>query len=135
MSSSSTSAGDPAVVHRSRFGYEETVRQLSAAIVASGSRVFATIDQRAAARDAALELRPTTLLVFGNPKGGTPLMAAAPLFALELPLKLLVWESEGDVFVAYAPASQAAHRYGVTGFDQQLAAMDRALDRLALSIA
>ena len=135
MSATSPSTDEPAVVHRSCLGYDETIRQLSAAIVAAGSRMFATIDQRAAARDVGLELRPTTLIVFGNPKAGTLLMDASPLFALELPLKLLTWESDGAVFVAYAPASAAAQRYGVTGHDQQLAAMDAALDNLARSVS
>ena len=61
---------------RSRCGYAETLAQLSSAITGAGNTIFATIDQAAAARSAGASLRPTTLIVFGNPKGGTPLMDA-----------------------------------------------------------
>lgn len=135
--SSSTPAGDlgaSAVVLRSRFDYDATVQRLAAAIREVGGQVFATIDQRAAALEVGLDLRPTTLLVWGNPKGGTPLMAAVPLFALELPLKLLIWQGDGEVLVAYTPISEVAHRYGVSGWEKQLAAMDAAADHLARSV-
>ena len=101
---------------------------LSDAIVTAGNTIFATIDQAAAARNAGLSLRPTTLIVFGNPKGGTPLMQAMPLFSLELPLKLLVWEDEGGVHVAYTPMSEIAARWGIE--DPRIAAMDHALAAL-----
>jgi uncharacterized protein (DUF302 family) len=117
------------VTKSSRHPFSDTVAMLSDAIVAAGNTLFATIDQAAAARDAGLSLRPTTLLVFGNPKGGTPLMQAAPLFALELPLKLLVWQDDGGVHVAYTPMSEIAARYGID--DPRIAAMDRALAALA----
>lgn len=133
-SSSSDSAGG-VVVKRSRFGYDETIRRLSAAIVTARAQIFATIDQRAAARDAGLDMRPTTLLVWGNPAAGTPLMVAAPLFALELPLKFLVWDDGAQVCVAYEPLTVAARRYAVSGFDTQLAAIDRALEHLASSVS
>jgi uncharacterized protein (DUF302 family) len=122
--------------HRSRYSYAETVERLSAAIAAGGNTIFATIDQAAAARSAGTTLRPTTLIVFGNPKGGTPLMAAFPLTALDLPLKLVVYEEEsGAVNVVSASAAELAERYGVTGFDDLLAAMDRGLAALGASVA
>lgn len=74
------------------------------------------------------------LIVFGNPKGGTPLMEAFPLVALELPLKLLIWESGDDVNVAYVPMAEIAARYGITGMDERIAAMDKALDTLTGSV-
>ncbi len=123
------------VVRRSsRFGYEETVATLREAIADAGGTIFAAIDQAAAARGVGLALRPTTLLVFGNPKGGTPLMDAFPLVALELPLKLLVWEAAGATTVAYEPMSSIAQRYGVIGADERIAAMDKALDALVSTI-
>ncbi len=115
--------------------YAETIGRLSAAIVDGGNTVFATIDQSLAAAGAGLALRPTTLILFGNPKGGTPLMADFPLVALDLPLKLLVWEEAGRVSVAYEPMSEIAARYGVTGKEAQVAAMDRILDALTDSVA
>ncbi|HUN30040.1 MAG TPA: DUF302 domain-containing protein [Alphaproteobacteria bacterium] len=121
-------------IKKSRHGYVDTVMQLSAAIGAGGNTIFATIDQAAAAQSVGMALRPTTLIVFGNPKGGTPLMEAFPLVALDLPLKLLVWEEGGVVSVAYVPMSEVASRYGVTGMDARVEAMDHALDTLTTSV-
>ena len=81
-----------AMIKRSRHSYSDTIARLSNEIVEAGNTIFATIDQSAAAVDAGLSLRPTSLIVFGNPKGGTPLMEAFPVIGLELPLKVLVWE-------------------------------------------
>jgi uncharacterized protein (DUF302 family) len=112
----------------SRYSYSETLAKLTKAMTDAGNTIFATIDQAAAAAGVGLTLRPTTLIVFGNPKGGTPLMDAFPLVGLGLPLKLLVWEENGDVNVAYEPMSEIAARYGVTAMDARIAAMDHALD-------
>jgi uncharacterized protein (DUF302 family) len=114
----------------SRYPYSETIERLSKAIIDGGNTIFATIDQAAAAQTVGLPLRPTTLIIFGNPKGGTPLMDAFPLVGLELPLKLLVWEGDGNVSVAYVTMSEIAARYGVAGMDERIAAMDRAVDGL-----
>jgi len=123
-----------AVIQRSGYAFGETVARLSAAIVASGSTLFLALDQQAAAAEAGLELRPTMLLIFGNPKGGTPLMDAFPPFALELPLKIVIWQEGEHVELSYVPASVTARRYNVTGKDAQLAAMDRLLYELASSV-
>ncbi len=122
------------MVKQSRYSFADTVARLSKSITDAGITIFATIDQAAAAASAGLTLRPTTLIIFGNPKAGTPLMQAFPLLALELPLKLLVWEDGGVVSVAYTPLSEIAKRYGVSGMDQQIAAMDRGLENLASSV-
>lgn len=120
---------------QSRYGYTETIARLSRAIRDGGNTIFATIDQSAAATSAGLSLRPTSLLVFGNPRGGTPLMQAFPLVALELPLKLLVWEENGSTSVAYVPIAEIAARYRVTGMDPRIAAMDDALESLVTAVA
>ena len=114
----------------SRYPYSETIERLSKAITDAGNTIFATIDQAAAAKSAGLSLRPTALIMFGNPKGGTPLMDAFPLVALELPLKLLVWKEGDDVYVASLAMSEIASRYGVAGMDERISAMDRAVDAL-----
>lgn len=119
---------------RSRYSYEATLSMLKERIVSGGNTIFAEIDQAAAANEAGLQLRPTTLIVFGNPKGGTPLMDAFPLVALDLPLKLLVWEGSNGVEIAYVPMSEIAARYGVKGMEERIAAMDAALDRLTGSV-
>jgi len=122
------------VVTRSRYPYAETVSRLVTTITQAGNTVFATIDQAAAAQTAGLSLRPTTLIVFGNPKGGTLLMDAFPLVALDLPLKLLVWQDGDAVSVAHTPAAEIAARYGVTGKDALVATMDAALRMLTDSV-
>jgi uncharacterized protein (DUF302 family) len=118
----------------SRYPFAQTVAVLSKTIADAGNRIFATIDQALAAADAGLVLRPTTLIVFGNPKGGTLLMEAFPAIALELPLKLLVWERDGVVSIAYTPMAEIAARYNVTGADERIAAMDRALEAIVASV-
>ena len=77
-----------------------TVERLTSLIAARDMTLFAVIDQRAAAATAGLELRATTLVIFGSPAAGTPVMVAAPLAALDLPLKVLIWDDCGRVVVA-----------------------------------
>jgi uncharacterized protein (DUF302 family) len=122
------------IVHHSRFAYPETIALLTKAITAAGATLFAAIDQSAAAESAGLTLRPTTLLIFGNPKGGTPLMDAFPLIALELPLKLAIWDESGTVSIAYEKITTLAERYGVTGNENLIAALDRTLETLVGSV-
>ncbi|TDH63836.1 DUF302 domain-containing protein [Dankookia rubra] len=98
----------------SAYPFADTLQKLRSALEGRGFTIFAAIDQREAARSAGLEMPPTTLLVYGNPKGGTPLMIAAPDFGLELPLKLLVREEAGGkVLVVYTPASSLEGRHGL----------------------
>ena len=87
----------------------DTVSKLTGILSAKGIRLFAVIDQSAEARRAGLSLRDTTLVIFGSPAAGTPVMAAAPLAALDLPLKVLVWDDDGRTKVSYySPAALAA---------------------------
>ncbi|HTV91742.1 MAG TPA: DUF302 domain-containing protein [Verrucomicrobiae bacterium] len=123
------------IVKTSRLSYPNTVAALSKAMTNGGNTIFATIDQAAAAAGVGLSLRPTTLIVFGNPKAGTGLMAAFPLTALDLPLKVVVYEEDSAVKVAYVPASAIAERYGVTGMDALIANIDHALDTLTGLVA
>jgi uncharacterized protein (DUF302 family) len=90
-----------------------TVQRLIALIEARGMTLFVTIDQRAAARGAGLDLRETVLVVFGSPAGGTPVMDAAPLAALDLPLKVLVWDDSGQTRLSYLAPGALATRYGL----------------------
>jgi uncharacterized protein (DUF302 family) len=107
---------------------------LQTAISAGGATLFARIDQQAAAEGVGLSLRPTTLFIFGNPRGGTPLMHAYPLSALDLPLKVLVWEEHDQVSVAYTRASDIGARYGMTGLDDVLANVQRLLDAVVAAV-
>jgi uncharacterized protein (DUF302 family) len=127
-------AVDAIITKRSRHLYPHTLELLKKAIADAGNTIFAAIDQSAAAAGVGLTLRPTTLLVFGNPKGGTPIMDAFPPVALELPLKLAVWEDADGVSVAYEPMSEIAARYGVTGMDARVDGMDNALKALTNAV-
>ena len=92
----------------------DTVTRLKNIVTAKGMTLFAVIDQRAAAREAGLDLRETTMVIFGSPAAGTPVMDAVPLSALDLPLKALIWDDAGQTKVSYyAPASIAA-RHGLS---------------------
>jgi uncharacterized protein (DUF302 family) len=102
------------VTMRSPYPFLETVQRLRSGLLQKGIRVFAEIDQRAAARDLGMTLTPTTLLLFGNPRAGTPLMAANPEAGLDLPLKALVTErAAGDVRVSLNTASYIIERHGL----------------------
>ncbi len=93
----------------------DTVARLVDLLGSKGVKVFAVIDQQAEARAVGLDLRETTLVVFGNPAAGTGVMAASPLAALDLPLKVLVWaEPGGATSVSYTAPSTLAARYGLT---------------------
>jgi uncharacterized protein (DUF302 family) len=105
----------------------ETVRRLLETFDARGVKVFATIDQAEAARDAGLELRDTVLIIFGNPAAGTPVMEAVPLAALELPLKLLVWDESGQTQVSYLTPAVLSARWALS---ETLAAPLAAIDGL-----
>jgi uncharacterized protein (DUF302 family) len=98
----------------SRYSVNETVDRLKTALPAKGMQVFALIDHSGEAENVGLKMRPTKLLIFGSPKGGTPLMVAAPSLAIDLPLKALVWEDDaGKVWLAYNSPEYLQQRHGV----------------------
>jgi len=95
-----------------RLSVDETVQKLEGLLQAKGVKLFAAIDHSGEAENAGMSMRPTKLLIFGNPKAGTPLMIASPSIAIDLPLKILVWEDAGGkTQISYnAPAYlQARH--------------------------
>ncbi len=92
----------------------ETLQRLVSILAQRGVQVFALIDHSGEAEKVGMKMRPTKLLIFGNPKGGTPLMVAAPTLAIDLPLKTLVWEDEGGkVWVTYNSPEYLQQRHGV----------------------
>jgi uncharacterized protein (DUF302 family) len=106
--------GGGAITKSSPRPVADTVTRLLALLEAKGLKVFDVIDQKTEAQAVGLDLRATTLVVFGNPAAGTPVMAAAPLSALDLPLKLLVWEDdEHGTQVSYTDPAVLAARYGL----------------------
>jgi uncharacterized protein (DUF302 family) len=119
------------VTKASKYSTADTVSRLEAVLKSSGMTVFARIDHRAEAEKVGLAMGPAHVIIFGNPKGGTPLMAAAPTVAIDLPLKALVWEDTGGrVWLSYNAASYLRSRHGMSGKDEAIAALDRALDTM-----
>ena len=95
---------------------KETIDRLESQVKSLGMAVFARIDHAAGAKEAGLPLRPTELLIFGNAKGGTPLMQAAQTIGIDLPLKALAWEdADGKVWLSYNEPSWLAERHGLSG--------------------
>src|SRR5580698_6206815 len=109
-------SGNGLIQVASRYSVEETVRRLESAFVEKGMRVFAVIDHSGEAEKVGLKMRPTKVVIFGSPKGGTPLMVAAPSLAIDLPLKALVAEdAAGKVSVTYNDPEYLRDRHGVPG--------------------
>lgn len=107
-------SGNGIVTLPSHHSVDETVAKLEAMLEAKGVKVFALIDHSGEAEKAGLQMRPTKVLIFGSPKAGTPLMVAAPSIAIDLPLKILVWEDgEGKVWIAYNSPAYLQTRHGV----------------------
>jgi uncharacterized protein (DUF302 family) len=107
-------AADGLITLMSSFGAAETMTRLEAAVRATGLTVFAHIDHAAGAQAIDLPLRPTDLLIFGNAKGGTPLLQAAPTIGIDLPIKMLVWQdAAGQTWVSYNDPAWLAQRHGV----------------------
>ena len=99
---------------RSRHPVDETVEKLKGILQARGITLFAVIDHSGEADKAGIRMKPTKLLIFGNPKAGTPVMLAAPTSAIDLPLKILVWEnSKGKVWLSYNSPGYMGERHGV----------------------
>jgi len=108
-----------------------TVERLTGMVTGKGMKVFAVIDQAAEARQAGLTLRDTVLVIFGNPAAGTLVMDAAPLSALDLPLKILVWADGPQTKVTYvAPAALAARYQLSADMAAKLAGVDPLTDAL-----
>ena len=98
----------------SSFGPKETMDRLEAEVRAKGMTVFGRIDHTAGAAEAGLELRPTELIIFGNARGGTPLMQASQTAGIDLPLKALVWQdAAGKTWLSYNEPSWIVQRHGL----------------------
>ncbi|MDR3402933.1 MAG: DUF302 domain-containing protein [Chthoniobacter sp.] len=92
----------------------ETADRLESLLRAKGIKIFARIDQAAEAQAAGLSMRPTVLVIFGDPKAGTPLMSSHPSIALDLPLKALIWESaDGHAWLSYNSPEFLQQRHGL----------------------
>ena len=102
------------VVARSAHDVNETINRLEAALRAKGVTVFARIDHAGNAQRVGVALRPVQLLIFGNPKLGSPLLESNPMVGLDLPMKALAWEdTDGKVWLGYTAAATIAERYRI----------------------
>jgi uncharacterized protein (DUF302 family) len=109
-------AGTDLVTKPSQYSVPETIDRIERAVTAKGMQIFLRIDHSGEAKKVGLAMRPTQLLIFGNPKGGTAFMVAKPTAAIDLPMKALAWEDEdGKVWLTYNSPELLHARHGVPG--------------------
>jgi uncharacterized protein (DUF302 family) len=126
-------AADGLITLQSNYAPKETMNRLESEIKAKGLSVFARINHSAGAAEVGLSLRPTELLIFGNAKGGTPLMQSVQTIGIDLPLKALVWEdASGSTWLSYNDLNWLAKRHGLGHEgDATVKVMAAALDAMA----
>jgi uncharacterized protein (DUF302 family) len=116
----------------SQFTSEETIKRIEADIEAQGMKIFARVDHSRLAAEVGLKLPPTTLILFGNPRGGTPLMMADQTMGIDFPLKALVWqEASGKTWLSYNELTWLAKRRELKGLERVTEMMDLALAAIA----
>jgi uncharacterized protein (DUF302 family) len=124
-----------AIVKRSLSSYSDTTRSLLAAIERRGLRVFARIDHAAAAREVGLELAEEEVVLFGDPRGGTPLMLSDRRIGIELPLRILVWREGAEALLAYQDPRELSDAYDVSEHQSTLERMATLLEELTTEAA
>lgn len=123
-------AGDGMVVKKSPYTVAKTLDRLTAVLESKGITIFARVDHAAGAQKAGLSLPPTEVLIFGNPKLGTPLMTANRRIGLDLPMKALAWEDDtGQVRLGYLAPQDLAERHGIENRVDIIEKMTGALDK------
>jgi uncharacterized protein (DUF302 family) len=119
------------VTKQSPHSFEGTLDRLEQAIRAGGATLFARVDHAAAAASVGLSLRPTTVLLFGNPQAGTPLMQGSQTFGLDLPLRVLVWQdASGQVWLTYRHPAAMAGDHVVAESEPRVVALDGVLAKV-----
>jgi uncharacterized protein (DUF302 family) len=117
---------------KSAHSVDETLNRLESALREKGMKIFARIDHAQGAQEMGMELPPTALLIFGNPKVGTPLMKCGRSVAVDLPQKALAWEDEnGQVWLSYNDPRYLAQRHGLEGCNEVLDKVSKALTSFA----
>jgi uncharacterized protein (DUF302 family) len=120
----------------SSFGPKETMDRLETEIRAQGMAVFARIDHAAGAAEVGLTLRPTELIIFGNARGGTPLMQSVQTVGIDLPLKVLVWQdAEGKAWLSYNEPGWIAQRHNIADAERVVNSIGTALSAMARTAA
>jgi uncharacterized protein (DUF302 family) len=129
LASNAFAADRGLVTKASKYSVADTVTRLEAVLKAGGMTVFARIDHRAEAEKVGLTMRPAQVVIFGNPKGGTPLMTASPTVAIDLPLKALVWEdTDGRVWLSHNSLAYLKSRHAITGQDELIWRLENAVE-------
>jgi uncharacterized protein (DUF302 family) len=130
------SAGEDGLIKvKSAYGIDETVARLKSDIAAKGIMFFSAIDQSQLAAGAGIPLRPSTLLIFGNPPLGTQFMTSNPYSGLDWPVRLLVIQDEkGDVWAAYTDFAWIARRHGIHDREQQFGMASAVVDSITSSV-
>ena len=128
----SANAADGLITVKSPHDVATTVEKLVAVLESKGMNVFGQVNHGAGAKKAGLELRPTELVIFGNPKVGTPLMLCSQSIAIDLPQKMLAWEDEdGTVYLSYNDPMHLKSRHATEGCDEVLGKVSGALENFA----
>ncbi len=125
-----TAMADDWITKKSPHSVEQTVAQFTKAAEGAGAKVFAVVDHQKGAKSVDAELAPATLVIFGNPKIGTPVMQGNIRAALDLPLRVLVFEENGETTIGYLKPQELKARYNVTGADPVFEKMTGALNKL-----
>jgi uncharacterized protein (DUF302 family) len=121
QSADSTTLPDGLITIPSSYPAKETLDRLTAAVIDRGMSVIARIDHAGAATKVGLQMRPTELLIFGNPRAGTPLMQAAQLIGIDLPLRALAWQDGAQRnWLSYVDPDWIASRYGISAMSQSI---------------
>lgn len=121
---------DDWITKTSPHSVEKTVSQLTSAIEGAGAKVFGVVDHAAGAKAVGADLQPATLVIFGNPKIGTPVMQANIRAGLDLPLRVLVFEDAGQTKIGYLDPAKLKARYEISGADEVFAKITGALNKL-----
>ena len=130
-------AADSSLITRpSKFPVKETADRLVKALEDKGLKVAARVDHAAGAKAAGMDMAPAEVVMFGNPKLGTPLMKANPDIAIDLPMRVLIWtDAAGKVLVGYTAPEVLKARYGITGQDDAFKTMGGALEAFTKAAA
>ena len=118
------------IIKDSASNVEATADKLIAAVENAGATVFARVDHAAGAASIDTELSPMTLVMFGNPRLGTPILQNAPRAGLDLPIRVLIWDEEGTTKIGYLDPAELKARYQVSGADKSFEMMAGALGKL-----
>lgn len=129
-------AQDGMVTLKSNYSVDKTIDRLENTLTDNGLTIFKKVDHQKGAASVGMELPATTVLIFGNPKLGTPLMQCAPTVAIDLPQKMLIWEDQdGKVNVGYNSPDYLKKRHSIEGCDQELQKINGALKKFAQTAA